>query len=84
MRHKMKTLTLLLALLGIKREVSIEKITKPMARIVSKLEDYAAEQTLRSQADAETAANLLKKSEEETKAAEEARALATRYSSLTV
>lgn len=80
----MKIITLILGLVGIKRETSIAQITKPMSAIVMKLESYAEEQKARAVKDAEAAENLLKKSKDETDAAVEAIALASRYSTLTV
>ena len=74
----------LLIVLGLKREDSIETITKPMAAIVSKLTSYAEEQVKRSEADKVAAEELLKKSKAEGAAAADAVALASRYSALTI
>jgi hypothetical protein len=77
-------LNLILALLGVKRNASIEAIVKPMAVIVKRLETFAEEQEKCSCKNAERADELLKKAKSEGAAATDARQLASRYSTLTL
>jgi hypothetical protein len=74
----------LLKLLGLWKEPTIETITSPMAQIVRKLEDYALAQSVRAEADEKLAADLIRKSREESARATDARCLADRYSALTL
>lgn len=79
----MNIIDTILKLLGLKKEPTIESITSPMAKIVSRLEQYAVEQSKRAEADEKLAAELIEKSRRESACATDARCLADRYSSLT-
>lgn len=80
----MKALRRLLVRLGLKREPSLAEITSPVAKILAELRDYADAKTDLACRDAEAAERLRDKSNEEAKAAQEARALSDRYATLTV
>lgn len=80
----MNTLQKILKLLGLIKEPTIESITSPMARIVTKLENYAVEQSRRAEADERLAAEMAEKAKREAACACDARALADRYLSLTI
>lgn len=79
----MSIITKILELLGMKKEESIESITSPMVKIVTKLENYAVKKSQQAEADEQRARALKAKAEQEIACAIDARALADRYSTLT-
>jgi hypothetical protein len=73
----------LLKFLGLSKELTIDKITAPMAAIVTKLEAFAEEQALEAEAAEKRAQELIEKSKAQNTAASGALSLANRYSALT-
>lgn len=80
----MKSFKKFLAYLGLIKEPSIATITRPMATVAKKLEAFAEEQAELSLAETERADKLREQAEERAAAANEARTLSSRYSTLTV
>lgn len=80
----MNLLKVLLTVLGLKRETSIDSITKPMSKIVAKLENFAVAQADAAKTAEQRASELAAEAAERVAAAKQAEALASRYSSLTL
>lgn len=79
----MKLFLTILKALGLRKEPTVEMITKPMGKIVAQLNDFAAVQFEAAKVEEDRAEALKKTAEERKSASVEAEALAKRYMQLT-